>query len=274
MAQPQITIALNSYRNAPMLKLCIESILETCADLDYELIVADSATEDDTCDLMRQEFGDIKFIPDERNIGFGAMVNKCIKEAQGKYIFILNADVIMEAGTVAALRDYLIANSKVGIVSPAQKNFNGDIAQTCFRFYRPMTVIYRRTPLGKLPFAKKHLDWFAMNDRDLTKIQEVDWTIGSAMMMEMTKVRKIGIFDPIFFMYMEDVDWCRRFWAAGYSVVFNPTVTLYHYYGKGSAKGGILYSLFFNRLTRIHIQSAFKYFRKYWGKPNPRKDSK
>jgi GT2 family glycosyltransferase len=71
-------------------------------------------------------------------------------------------------------------------------------------------------------------------------------------------------------MYMEDVDWCRRFWEAGLSVVYHPGITIYHYHAKGSARGGVIRALLSNRLTWYHIESAVKYFWKYRHKKNPR----
>lgn len=270
--KPELTIAINGYRNVQMLKLCVESVFLTMKDkkIKYELIVADSATQDDTRDLMHQKFPDTIFLPDKKNIGFGAMVNKCLNIAKGKYVFLINSDTILEDKTVVGLLEYIKTHPKVGIVAPAQKSFNGKIVNTCFRFYRPMTVLYRRTFLGKLPFAKRHLEQFEMKDYNRKQERAVDWVIGSAMMVRAEDVAKIGLMDRRFFMYMEDVDWCRRFWKAGYEVVFLPEVTMYHYYGKGSAKGGVLRSLFLNKLTRIHIASAIKYFWKYRGAKNPR----
>ncbi len=269
--KPYVTIAINSYRNAPMLRLCIKSVQETAKDLDYELIVADSATQDDTRDLMRQEFPSVTFLPDKKNIGFGAMVNKCLKHAHGKYIFLINSDTILESTTLHDLCAYFDAHPHIGILAPAQKSFSGEIVPTYFRFYHPLTVVYRRTPLGRLPFAQRHLARFEMRDYDRRVPKEVDWVIGSAMMVQREKVKEVGGMDPRFFMYMEDVDWCRRFWERGYSVVYVPHITLYHYYGKGSAAGGFWRSLLLNRLTWIHIESALKYFIKYWGAKNPRK---
>ncbi|HHH12484.1 MAG TPA: glycosyltransferase family 2 protein [Candidatus Moranbacteria bacterium] len=269
--KPELTIAVNGYRNPEMLKLCLESIFSTLRDknIDYELIVADSATEAETYDLMRQEFPQVTFLPDERNIGFGAMVNKCLSVARGEYVFLINSDTILEDRTVVDLLAYIKSHPDVGIVAPAQKSFNGRLANTCFRFYKPMTVFYRRTFLGKLPFARRHLAEFEMKDYDRREPKEVDWVIGSAMMVRRSDVEKIGMMDRRFFMYMEDVDWCRRFWKAGRKVVFLPTVTMYHYYGKGSAKGGVLRALLLNKLTRIHIASAIKYFWKYRGEELP-----
>jgi GT2 family glycosyltransferase len=70
-------------------------------------------------------------------------------------------------------------------------------------------------------------------------------------------------------MYMEDVDWCRRFWENGLKVIYFPSATMHHFHGKGSAKGGIIRSLLLNKYTWIHIASGVKYFKKFLGRPMP-----
>jgi len=94
------------------------------------------------------------------------------------------------------------------------------------------------------------------------------------MMMPRSAIKKVGLMDSNFFMYMEDVDWCRRFWENRLKVVYVPNSVMLHYHGKGSGKKGLFYSVFFNKLTWIHIASAMKYFKKYLGKTNPRKNLK
>jgi GT2 family glycosyltransferase len=120
-----------------------------------------------------------------------------------------------------------------------------------------------------MSFAKKHVDWFLMRDYDHKEPKEVDWLMGSALLVSREAVEKVGLMDTRYFMYMEDVDWCRRFWENGFKVVFYPLVEMHHYHGKGSAKGGVIRSLLLNKYTWIHISSAIKYFKKFLGKSLP-----
>jgi GT2 family glycosyltransferase len=93
--------------------------------------------------------------------------------------------------------------------------------------------------------------------------------MGSALFVTRSAADMVGPMDSRFFMYMEDVDWCRRFWENGFRVVYVPSASVYHYHAKGSAKGGFFRSLLVNRLTWYHIESALYYFYKYRGKPLP-----
>ena len=266
---PKVSIAVQSYKNPEMLSLCLRSVQEHCAQIDHELIVADGATEDVTTTMMREDFPEAQFIPHVKNVGFGALVNACIDHAKGDFVFFINPDTILEERTVADLLIFMEAHPSIGLCGPRQKNFNGKFENTRFRFYQPLTILYRRTFLKQFAFAKKHLAHFEMQDVVNDEPYPVEWVIGSAMFVRRDAIKKVGKMDPQFFMYMEDVDWCRRFWEEGYIVCYNPQVTMFHFYGKGSAKGGILKGLLFNRLTWIHIASGIKYFRKYKNRSLP-----
>lgn len=267
----ELTVAINGYRSPELLRLCLRSVYDTLKEgvVPYEVIVTDSATGEETETLMREEFPQARFFPFAENVGFKTMVNKSLKEARGQFTLLINSDIILTSGAVVLMLAYLKAHPDIGILSPKQLNFNGTFQPSCFRFYRPLTVLYRRTWLGKLARGKRHLDWFTMANYDYQTPRSVDWVMGSAMLVPMDAARRIGSMDQRFFLYMEDVDWCRRFWENGYRVVIYPPAVVYHYHGKGSARGGFINSLLFNRLTWYHIESALKYFFKYRNKPLP-----
>ncbi len=266
---PDVTIAIQGYKNPDMLKLCIQSVIDHCDAERMEIVVSDSATEEDTRLMMRENFPHITFLPHEKNVGFGAMVNACIDNAKGRYVFIINPDTILEPETITGLESYMEDHPEVGLIGPAQKNFNGTIENTRFRFYEPLTILYRRSFLKEFGFAKRHLAHFEMRDVVGAEPYPVPWVIGSAMFVRREVIDKVGGMDLRYFMYMEDTDWCRTIWDAGWKVYYHPQVTLYHFYGKGSARGSFLSKVFVNKLTRIHLQSAYKYFQKWSGKPLP-----
>ena len=268
--RPELSIVVTSYKNPELLDLCLMSIKDNVKNIDYEIIVADSETEEETELMMREKYPEIKFFPFERNVGFQEVVKKGIENSRGHYLLILNGDILVKEKSVELMLKFIKENPDVGMVGPKLFSFNGKFQPSCFRFYRPITIIYRRTFLGKTNFGKKHLKWFLMSDYDHRKAKEVDWLMGSAMLISRRAINKVGLMDPKFFMYMEDVDWCRRFWENGFKVIYYPKAQMLHYHGKGSGKRGLFNSIFLNKLTWIHIWSAFKYFKKYFGKPNPR----
>ena len=269
----ELSIIVTSYKNPSVLRLCLESLKKNVLSENFEILVFDSATEEDTEMMMREDFPDIQFFPFKDNLGFSRLVNRGLKKAKGNFILILNADIIIEKKSADLLLQALKNDSQIGIIGPKLMNFDGRVQFSCFRFYTPPIIIYRRTFLGKFQFAKRKIDKFLYKDKDLKKLQEVDWVMGSAMMTSRKAFEKVGLMEENFgFIYFEDVDWCRRFWEKGFRVVYYPHAKMFHYHGKGSASFGALKAIFINKLTREHIKSALKYFWKYLGKPNPHKD--
>lgn len=263
------SIIVNHYRTPEILKICLRSIKENLQDADFswEIIVTDSATIEKTEEMMEEEFSEIIFIPAKENIGFGKSINIAIKKAKGEYFFIVNADIIInEEKAIKKLLDYIEDDKSVGMVGPKLLNVNNTIQQSCFRFYTPLTVICRRTFLGKTFLGKKVLNKFLMEDifkgDKVTEPIPVDWLMGSAMMVRKSDLEKVGVFDESFFMYFEDVDWARRFWENGLKVIYFPNTKMYHYHFQSSKKKSLLGS-FLNKYARIHIKSALKYFVKY-----------
>jgi hypothetical protein len=266
----ELSIIVTNYKNPELLKECLSSIEKVCILDGYEIIVADSETEEDTKLMMKENFPEIKFLPFEKNVGFGYLVRGAYEKSSGEYILVLNGDMIMKEGSIEKLLEYIKGHPEAGIVGPQLLNFNGTLQQSCFRFYRPMTIVYRRTFLGKMKFAKKHLDNFTMADFDHKSTKEVDWLMGSALMTSRLAVEKVGLLDKRYTMYLEDTDWCRSFWEKGYKVVYYPASQMYHYHGRGSAGKSVVKTLLFNKLAWMHIVSAMKYFWKFKGKPVPK----
>jgi len=224
-----------------------------------EIIVSESEVQDETKEILEHEFPHVKHLAFTENVGYAKLVNGGILNSQGEYILILNADILTK-------------HDEVGMVGPKLLNFNDTHQYSCFKFYRPFTVIARRTFLAKTYFGKKEIKSFLMLNelnKNANKPLTVDWLMGSIICVKRSAVNKVGLLDERFFMYFEDVDWCRRFWENGLQVIYYPKAQAYHYHQKASDAGRGMLDVFFNKQTRIHASSAIKYFKKYRGKSMP-----
>lgn len=268
----ELSIIINHYQTPEILKLCLKSLIQSLPEnVESEIIVSDSETQEKTKEMMRENFPQVFFISSKKNIGFGKSVNRAFRTAKGKYILIINADIIVDRkGTIKRMIDYLQENPEVGLLGPKLLNINGTWQPSCFRFYTPFVVVSRRTILGKTKWGKKILDHFLMKDifnesgLEKRKAILVDWLMGSALFTKREALEKVGYFDERFFMYFEDIDWCRRFWQAGYKIVYFPVCQMYHYHMQASKKRGGAFDLIISEYARIHLASAIKYFLK-WG---------
>lgn len=258
-----LSIIVTNYKTPELLKLCLKSIKETIKDIDYEVLIMDAQTDEDTEYVARGLFGEYKFFPFVKNVGFRALVNEGLEKISGRYILILNSDIILTDGAIKKMIDYLGQNESVGIAGPQLLNLDNSIQDSCLRFFGPLTVLARRTIFGRTAFGKKMLARFLMKDFDHCQPKEVDWLLGSALLVLKSAVDRVGPMDDRFFMYFEDVDWCRRFHLAGYKIVYLPEAKMYHYHLRVSKKIGGMLDLFVNKYTWIHIASAIKYYWKY-----------
>jgi GT2 family glycosyltransferase len=263
-----LSIVLLNYKSKGLLRQCINGLLAAPHGKSYEIIVVDNDSEDGTPEMITQEFPEVRCIVSPTNCGFGPGNNIGIREAKGRYVVIMNPDIVVLDGALDCLVDYMDEHSDVGMVGPQLMNPDRSIQYSCYQYPTPMIPVYRRTPLGKLKSGKQAIREYVMQDWDHATEREVDWLLGACIMMRKDMLDKVGLFDEQFFLYLEDTDLCRRAWEAGWRVVYNPAAQLVHYHKRESA-GGVLKSLR-NKVTRIHIYSGIKYFRKYWGKPAPR----
>lgn len=267
-----VSIIIVNYNSGPLTKQCIKSVQNSGLKLACEIIVVDNSSADDSVEMLKSEFSDnkdIKIIENKENNGFASGVNIGIKTSNSRYILILNPDITIIDDAITALYNFMEKQPECGIASPKLLNPNGTVQNSCFRFVTPFIILYRRTFLGKLPFGKKALHYFLMKDFDHNSVRNVAWVLGSSLFACKKAIDKVGLMDERFFMYFEDVDWCRRFHENGYKVYYYPEAKMAHYLKRSTAQRGIFGEVLFNKIAREHIKSAIKYFLKYFGKEKP-----
>ncbi len=258
-----LSIIIVNYKNAPLLRLCLKSLQRVLpASFAHEIIVVDVSASPDTAYIAAEEFPNVRYLPFKENIGYTKGVNNGLKVAKGDFLFIINSDIIPLESSLDKMCAYMKAHPEIGLLGPQLLNFDGSRQQSCFRFYTPFTIVYRRTFLGKFPFVKKITDRFLMRDKDLTQTLNVDWLMGSALMVSRKAMERVGYMDERLYLYFSDVDWPRRFWENGYTVVFYPEAQMYHYHRRESRGALDAFDAIFNRRTQQHIIDGLRYFRK------------
>lgn len=267
-----VSIIIVNYKTRGMVKQGLKSLRLARIRLNYEVFVVDNGSHDGLPELVRADFPEARLIAFDRNAGFAAGNNAAMRKAKGKYLFVLNPDALVNEGSIEAMNAYMEAHPEIGVLGPKLAHPDGKRQESAHRFPSPWMPIYRRTPLGKLPEAKREIDRYFLRDLDMRVPTDVDWVEGAAMFVRRAAIDKVGLFDERFFVYFEDTDWCRRFWDGGWKVVYHPGIEIVHYHRRESADTLWLLAPFANKVSRIHIMSAIKYFRKWWGRPLPQKE--
>lgn len=239
--QTDVVAALRSILSAPMRVAC--TVVDNSPTPDLRRCVTESGA---------------KYIYAGINLGFGCGHNLALRASleASEYHLVLNPDVHFAPEIPAALYSFMNENPAVGLVMPQIRYPDGTEQRLCKQFPEPIDLISRRFlgNIGRSLFAKR-LDRYELRHLDMGIVREIPCLSGCFMFVRSTALREVGFFDERYFMYMEDVDLCRRI-GARYKTVFYPTVSVTHGYAKGS------YNSF--RLLKYHLRSAFRYFSK-WG---------
>ena len=201
----------------------------------------------------------IIYIFNNANLGFGKAHNIALRksiEENIPYHLVLNPDVYFEKGVLEELYNFMENNKDVGLVMPKVLYPNGNIQYLCKLLPTPLDLFGRRFlnfgPFKK--FIKKMNEIYELRFTGYDKIMEVPYLSGCFMFIRTEVLKKVGLFDERFFMYLEDTDLSRRIHRVA-KTIYYPYVHIYHEFGKGSYK-----SL---KLLCYHIISAIKYFNKY-----------
>lgn len=194
-------------------------------------VVVDNNSSDNSAAMVAESFPWVELVINSSNTGYAAGNNLALQQTTSRYVMLLNSDVeCTDDSNLDPLLEYLDTHKKVGVVTPRVNLISGllDPAShrgeptlwASFTYFAGLEKIF---PHSKI-FGGYH-QWY----KDLGQIHEVDACSGAAMIVRQTAIDKVGLLDERFFMYAEDLDWCKRFREAGYTIFFHPGATLIHH---------------------------------------------
>ena len=222
-----------------------------------EVVVVDNASHDDSAAMLRENFPNAHIIANTENRGFTGGNNQGIAAATGDFLLLLNPDTEIIDNALPHMVAYLQSQFDVGMVGPQLLNPDGSVQSSRRRFPTLPVLFLESTWLGKLAPRKLLRHYYAQEQPD-DLVQDVDWITGAAMLTRRETVTQVGGMDEGFFMYSEELDWCRRIREAGWRIVYFPEARIIHHEGKSSEQ--------VVPARHIHFQSSkVRYTRKYHG---------
>lgn len=264
----QLSIILLNYKSQGHLRQSLRALREHRLPHDLQVIVVDNGSRDKSQEIVAKEFPEALYIPLAKNIGYSAGNNTGLHRATGDVIAILNPDVAVLPGSMEKLVSYLQAHPRVGMVVPRLINPDGSTQLSGALFPSFLIPLWRRSAFGKLPGAKQQLEKYFINGWDRTTIRPVGWALGACLVFHRQAFEQVGYLDERFFLYYDDVDYCRRFWEQKWEVHYVPDAEMIHYLSRTSAVNPGLSGIF-SYATRLHIKSWMQYTKKYWRRPKP-----
>jgi GT2 family glycosyltransferase len=233
--RPELEVIVVSHGAEGLLRKCLRSLEEHPAHGGMRVTVVDSGSLDWTPDMVEREFPAVRLIRRE-NIGFSAANNLALHGTEAPAVLLLNPDTEVYAGTLDAGLERLWSEQRIGMVGVKLVTESGALDHACKRsFPTPLSALAHFTGIGRANGASSALSQYRATSLGDDDPGEVDAVNGAFMLCRAEAVREVGLLDEGYWLYMEDLDWCHRFWDAGWKVFYEPAGTALHVKGGSSA---------------------------------------
>jgi N-acetylglucosaminyl-diphospho-decaprenol L-rhamnosyltransferase len=255
-----VSIVVVNYNTGHLLLKALASVRAAQGTRTVQIVIVDNASRDDSCQVLRDRFPDCRVIENTVNIGFGRAVNQAFEHVQGKYVLLLNPDAVVVNGLHESL-SFMDSDLRCGVLGARLVGADGRLQPSCRYFPRPWNVFLSRTGLSRLfPGARlvDDMEW------DHASARECDWVPGCYYLIRKEVIDRVGLFDPRYFLYYEEVDHCRAVKAAGWTVMYHPGTTVVHVGGESAKSDSVLTSVG-RQISELQVESELLYFRKHHG---------
>ncbi len=260
----KLSIVIICWNDFKVIRECLRSIFDGTHATEFEVIVSDNGSTDDSCEFIRQNYPTVRIIHNGANLGFAAGNNAGITAATGEYVLILNPDTIIHDGAFDRWIEFADQHSTAGAFGCRVLNPDGSYQISA----RPFPTLGRDLIAAAYLRPLAHLSTRCLSDKyvgwDGTTERPVDWQSGCCVLVRGELLKKIGGFDERFFYHFEEVDLCRRIWQAGYEVLYTPVASITHL-------GGQSVSRFPVRFALERERNRYRYYYKHFGKAQTRR---
>ncbi|MBQ0029538.1 MAG: glycosyltransferase family 2 protein [Paludibacteraceae bacterium] len=253
---PLVSIVTVGMNHLEFIKNFFASVFsDENSGVDFEVIYVDNCSTDGSVDFIKGNYPAVKIIENNKPKGFAENNNLGAKQASGKYLAIINPDVVLKNNCLAKLEEYAENHQGWGVLAPKLLNGDGSIQYSVRSFITLKVMLSRMFTFGKDKSNSRSVSEYLQKNIDTTKVQSVDWAIGASLFLEKDFFNELGGFDESYFLYMEDEDLCLRCWQKGKQVVYVPQSEMVHIHLRTSSK--------LSRMTFIHLKSMLTFFWKH-----------
>lgn len=252
-----LSVVVVEYRSLPELEGCLPSLERGLAPLSFEtLVVSNSQYPPAEQQRAREAWPSVRWIFPRLNRGFAAGVNEGLSRARGRYVMLLNPDTRILDGRFKDIVEFMDREPSVGIVGPRLVGLDGRLEDSCREFLTPLRALRRSLRRIRGGAAAPVLEVGSDGP-----CRRADWVSGACMVVRRSAIEAVGPMDDRYFLYIEDMDWCRRFWDAGFKVMYWPSGTVEHRGRRWSAVG--LFRSSHLKYTWMHAKSFVRYVLKH-----------
>ena len=222
-----LSIVIVNWNGLAVLRDCLNSIFGAAQGIEFEVIVVDNASQDDSVAVLQREFPQVVILRNQQNRGFAAANNQAFAVAQGRHVLLLNNDTLVLPGAFQKSVKYMDDHPRVGALGCRVEFPDRSFQTSCSRFTNLLELfMIRLLPLGSV--CNERLNLGRYWGRQFADTMEVDVVAGCFMLVRRKVITNVGGFDEDFFMYGEDEEWCSRIKGAGWRIVYFPAATIIH----------------------------------------------
>jgi N-acetylglucosaminyl-diphospho-decaprenol L-rhamnosyltransferase len=226
-----VTVVIISYNTKHLLTRMLTALDVGRGQLRLQVIVVDNASRDGSAEILRNEFPTIELIQNAANVGFGRANNQALSNVHGRYVLLVNPDAFVSSDTLSKTFKFMEEHSRCGVLGVKLVGEDGGLKPCCCYFPTPWNVGLKMTRLDRF-FPNTRLvhdmSW------DHASVRACDWVPGCYYMVRREVLETVGLFDPRYFLYCEDVDHCRRVREAGWEVIYYPHTQVVHIGGQSA----------------------------------------
>src|SRR4051794_40310553 len=234
---PTLEVVIVSHGAEALLRRCLRSLAEhPLRGGEMRVTVVDSGSPNETPDMVEEEFPAVR-LARRGNVGFSAANNLVLRQSQAEAVLLLNPDTEVYEGTLDAALARLRSEPRIGMVGVKLVTESGELDHACKRsFPTPLSALAHFTGVGRSADASGTLSQYRATHLGDDEPGEVDAVNGAFMLCRGEAVREVGLLDEGYWLYMEDLDWCHRFWDGGWKVFYEPAGVALHVKGASSGK--------------------------------------
>ena len=261
-----LTTLIVSYNTRSLLDPCLQALAEAQAQAQdlfgaNRVVIVDNASRDGSVEHLQLHHPEVQLIRSAQNVGFGRANNLALDGVDTPYVLLLNTDAFVAPEALRTTLDYMRSHPDCGILGVRLVGREGDLQPSCRYFPTPLNLFLIRTGLGRWFPSVRLVDDMTW---DHATVRECDWVPGCFYLVRREVIDQVGLFDPRYFLYFEEVDHCLAAKRAGWKVVFHPGTTVVHIGGESARADGPI-SESGRQVEVLQIESALLYFRKNHG---------
>lgn len=257
-----LTVLVVNFNTSHLLDEMFDALHKAISsNLTAQIIVVDNASADDSVTVLQTRYPEVTLIVNEVNVGFGRANNQGLPHILGRYVLLLNTDAFVSPDTLTSTLSYMDEHRLCGVLGVRLVGRDGCLQPSCRYFPTPWNLFLAKTGLYKYFPATRMVDDMGW---DHALVRNCDWVPGCYYLIRREVIDQVGLFDPRYFLYSEEVDHCRRVKNAGWEVTYFPETSVVHIGGESAKSEGEITSSG-RQIKALQIESELLYFRKQYG---------